>query len=44
MYGVTEVFLGRYQGVVFAAFIHQILVSHNLQLMFVPIPHKISKL
>jgi O-antigen ligase len=43
MYGVNEVFLGRYQGVVFVAFIHQILVSHNLQLISVPSPLKIFK-
>jgi O-antigen ligase len=29
MYGVTEVFLGRYQGVVFLALVHQILVSQR---------------
>jgi O-antigen ligase len=43
MYGVNEVFLGRYQGVVFVAFIHQILVSHNLQLISLPSPLKIFK-
>jgi O-antigen ligase len=28
IYGVTEVFLGRYQGVVFFSFLHQCLISH----------------
>jgi O-antigen ligase len=28
IYGVTEVFLGRYQGVVFFAFLHQCFISH----------------
>ena len=30
IYGMTEVFLGRYQGVVFFALIHQIFTSHLL--------------
>lgn len=30
IYGMTEVFLGRYQGVVFFAFLHQVFVSHLL--------------
>jgi O-antigen ligase len=30
IYGVTEVFLGRYQGVVFFALLHQIFVSYYL--------------
>jgi len=30
MYGMTEVFLGRYQGVVFFAFLHQIFISNHL--------------
>jgi O-antigen ligase len=28
LYGITEVFLGRYQGVVFFAFLHQVLMAH----------------
>jgi O-antigen ligase len=28
IYGVTEVFLGRYQGIVFYAFLHQVFISH----------------
>ncbi len=28
IYGMTEVFLGRYQGVVFFAFLHQCFISH----------------
>jgi O-antigen ligase len=28
IYGITEVFLGRYQGVVFFAFLHQCFISH----------------
>jgi O-antigen ligase len=28
IYGMTEVFLGRYQGVVFFALMHQLFVSH----------------
>ncbi|MCX8492174.1 MAG: O-antigen ligase family protein, partial [Cyclobacteriaceae bacterium] len=30
IYGITEVFLGRYQGVVFLSFVHQILISNNM--------------
>lgn len=30
IYGITEVFLGRYQGVVFFALLHQVFVSHYL--------------
>jgi O-antigen ligase len=30
VYGITEVFLGRYQGVVFLSFVHQLFVSHSL--------------
>lgn len=30
IYGMTEVFLGRYQGVVFFAFLHQLFVSYYL--------------
>ncbi|MFM7854814.1 MAG: O-antigen ligase family protein, partial [Flammeovirgaceae bacterium] len=30
IYGVTEVFLGRYQGVVFLSFVHQMLISNNM--------------
>jgi len=32
IYGVTEVFLGRYQGVVFFAFLHQLFISHYASL------------
>lgn len=32
IYGMTEVFLGRYQGVVFFALLHQIFVSYNASL------------
>ncbi|MCA4895584.1 MAG: O-antigen ligase family protein [Cytophagales bacterium] len=28
LYGITEVFLGRYQGVVFFGFVHQILIAY----------------
>ncbi|MFM9839148.1 MAG: O-antigen ligase family protein [Cyclobacteriaceae bacterium] len=28
LYGMTEVFLGRYQGVVFFAFLHQVFMAH----------------
>jgi O-antigen ligase len=28
IYGMTEVFLGRYQGVVFFAFLHQVFITH----------------
>jgi len=28
LYGMTEVFLGRYQGVVFFAFLHQVFISY----------------
>jgi O-antigen ligase len=44
MYGVTEVFLGRYQGVVFVAFVHQILVSQNLNLSTMAGTRKVTKL
>ncbi len=30
IYGITEVFLGRYQGVVFFAFLNQVFVTHYL--------------
>jgi O-antigen ligase len=30
IYGMTEVFLGRYQGVVFFALLHQVFISHYL--------------
>lgn len=30
VYGITEVFLGRYQGVVFLALLHQVFISHYL--------------
>ena len=30
IYGITEVFLGRYQGVVFLSFVHQMLISSNM--------------
>ncbi|MCW5912283.1 MAG: O-antigen ligase family protein [Cyclobacteriaceae bacterium] len=32
LYGMTEVFLGRYQGVVFFALLHQVFVSYYLSL------------
>lgn len=32
LYGVTEVFLGRYQGVVFFGFAHQLCISHLVAL------------
>jgi len=44
MYGVTEVFLGRYQGVVFVAFVHQIMVSQNLNLSTMAGTLKVTKL
>jgi O-antigen ligase len=44
MYGVTEVFLGRYQGVVFLALVHQILVSQQLSKSAATEPLKVNKL
>jgi O-antigen ligase len=36
IYGVTEVFLGRYQGVVFFAFLHQLFIPYYHTLRFAP--------
>ena len=44
MYGVTEVFLGRYQGVVFLALVHQILVSQQPDTSAAIEPLKVNKL
>jgi len=44
MYGVTEVFLGRYQGVVFLALVHQILVSQRPDTSAAIEPLKVNKL
>lgn len=44
MYGVTEVFLGRYQGVVFLALVHQILVSQQPNTSVAIEPLKVNKL
>jgi O-antigen ligase len=32
IYGVTEVFLGRYQGVIFFMFLHQVFIAHYLSM------------
>ncbi|MCA4895447.1 MAG: O-antigen ligase family protein [Cytophagales bacterium] len=44
MYGVTEVFLGRYQGVVFLALVHQILISQQPDPSVAIEPLKVNKL
>jgi O-antigen ligase len=44
IYGVTEVFLGRYQGVVFLALVHQILVSQQPSTSAAIEPRKVNKL
>ncbi|MCA6430984.1 MAG: O-antigen ligase family protein [Cytophagales bacterium] len=44
MYGVNEVFLGRYQGVVFLALVHQILVSQHPDTSAAIEPLKVNKL
>lgn len=44
IYGVTEVFLGRYQGVVFLSFVHQILISCNMAIKPPTYFSKVAKL
>jgi O-antigen ligase len=40
IYGMTEVFLGRYQGVVFFALLHQTFVTHFYQMRKLSLPLK----
>lgn len=40
VYGITEVFLGRYQGVVFLSFVHQLLITDSLSQKPLPLSNK----
>jgi O-antigen ligase len=44
IYSVTEVFLGRYQGVVFISFVHQMIISNNMAAKPVASFLKVAKL
>lgn len=44
IYGITEVFLGRYQGVVFLSFVHQMLISRNITAKPLTYLSKVAKL